>query len=66
MKNILRIFVIKHEDILISAIYTNYFQEKYQNEWAWRIDFTHPVQNDHSVVYKVTNQKQVIFLYATE
>lgn len=56
----------KNEYILISAIYSNYFQEKYEKEWAWRIKFTHPVQNDHSVVYKVTNQKQVIFIYATE
>jgi len=56
----------KYKYILISAIYTNYFQEKYESEWAWRIDFTHPAQNDHSVAYKVTNQKQAIFLYATE
>ena len=48
-----------------SASYTNYFQERYEKESAWRIEFTHPVQNDHSVVYKVTNQKQLIFLYAT-
>lgn len=56
----------KDEYILISAGYTNYFQEKYEKEWAWRIEFIHPVQNDHSVVYKVTNQQRVIFLYATE
>jgi len=42
----------KDEYILISATYTNYFQEKYEEEWAWRIEFIHPVQNDHSVVYK--------------
>lgn len=52
--------------ILISAQYTNYFNEKYEKEWAWKIEFVHPVQNDHSVIYKVRNNKEIIFLYATE
>lgn len=51
----------KDEYILISANYTNYFQEKYEKEWAWRIEFTHPAQNDHSVVYKVSNQNRLSF-----
>ena len=52
--------------ILISVSYTNYFNGAYEKEWAWKIKFVHPIQNDHSVVYKVTNDKQLIFLYATE
>ena len=52
--------------ILISAQYTNYFNEKYEKEWAWKIKFVHPVQNDHSLLYKVRNNKEIIFLYATE
>jgi len=52
--------------ILISAQYTNYFNEKYEKEWAWKIEFVHPVQNDHSLLYKVRNNKEIIFLYATE
>tara|TARA_Y100000031_G_scaffold72626_1_gene80216 strand:- start:456 stop:806 length:351 start_codon:yes stop_codon:yes gene_type:complete len=52
--------------ILISAQYTNCFNEKYQEEWAWKIKFVHPIQNDHSVVYKVTNNKEIIFLYGSE
>jgi len=50
----------------MSADYTNYFNETYEKEWAWEIKFIHPVQNDHSVVYKITNDKQIIFLYASE
>lgn len=57
----------KVEDyILISSQYTNYINEEYQKEWAWVITFIHPVQNDHSVVYKVTNNKEIILLYASE
>lgn len=56
----------KSEYIIISAEYANYFKETRQKEWAWKITFIHPVQTDHSVVYKVTDDKQVIFLYASE
>jgi len=51
--------------ILISAEYTNRFEESKEKEWAWKIIFIHPVQNDHSVVYKVTDDKQIIFLYGS-
>lgn len=57
----------KVEDyILISAQYTNYIDEEYQKDWSWIIKFIHPVQNDHSVVYKVTNDKEIILLYVSE
>ncbi len=52
--------------ILMSANYTKYFNDKIEKNWAWKIVFVHPVQNDHSVVYKITDDKNVIFLYATE
>jgi len=59
-------FFKKSEYIIVSAEYTNYFGGKHQPEWAWKIRFIHPVQNDHSVTYKVTNDRQVIFLNASE
>ena len=52
--------------ILISAQYTNYIDEEYQEDWYWIIKFIHPIQNDHSVVYKVTNDKEIILLYVSE
>ena len=52
--------------ILISANYTNHFNDKFEKIWAWKIVFVHPVQNDHSVAYKITDDKKVVFLYATE
>jgi len=57
----------KIEDyILLSAQYTNYFMEEYQNEWAWKIRFVHPIQNDHSVTYKVTNNGEIFEQEVTE
>ena len=56
----------KTDYILSQAVYTNYFREAYEKEWAWKITFVHPGQNDHSVVYKVTADKQVNFLYGSE
>ncbi len=56
----------KSEYIVISAEYTNYFKQGYQKEWAWKIKFIHPVQNDHSVIYKVTNDREVMFVGASE
>lgn len=51
----------KIEDyILISVKYTNNFNEEKQTEWAWEIKFVHPVQNDHSLTYKITNDGKVI------
>jgi len=34
--------------------------------WAWKIRFVHPIANDHSVEYKVTGGKEVVFLGASE
>lgn len=52
--------------VLISARYTNNFDDKTDKEWGWKIEFLHPVQNDHSLLYKITNDKKVIFLHASE
>ncbi len=56
----------KSEYILTLAQYTNRFGEKSQKTWAWKIRFVHPVANDHSVEYKVTSDRKVIFLQASE
>ena len=56
----------KADYILISAVYTNRFKETPEEEWGWKIMFIHPVQNDHSVVYKVADNREVIFLYGSE
>ena len=52
--------------ILTTAKYTNYINNKIEKSWSWVITFIHPEQNDHSVVYKITDDKEVVFLYATE
>lgn len=58
---------IKKEDfILVSAQYTNYFDNQFQSEWAWYIKFRHPVANDISVTYKVTNDKKIVEIQITE
>jgi len=56
----------KSDYILISAEYTNRLKDKAGHEWAWKIKFVHPEQNDHSVVYKVTDEGEVIYLYGSE
>jgi len=35
-------------------------------DWAWEIKIIHPVANDISATYKITNSKQIIELEATE
>ncbi len=55
----------KSEYIIISAEYTNYSNQEYQKDWFWKIKFVHPVQNDHSIIYKVTNDKKVVFISAS-
>ena len=52
--------------VLISAQYTNDFGDRFDKEWGWKIKFQHLVQNDHSLLYKITNDRKVIFLYASE
>lgn len=57
----------KSEYIIVAIEYTNDFtQTPEDKEWAWKIMFIHPAQNDHHIVYKVTNDKQVVFLYGSE
>ena len=34
--------------------------------WAWKIRFVHPVANDHSVEYRVTGDRKVIFVGGSE
>ncbi len=53
----------KDDYILISINYTNKFKD---NEWAWKIVFVHPKQNDHSATFKVVNQKVITLLSVTE
>ena len=52
--------------LLYSVQYTNNFNSGVDKDWAWKIEFIHPLQNDHSVAYKVTNDGKITFLYATE
>ena len=52
--------------VLVSVNWTNRFSGKFEKDWAWSIVFVHLKQNDHSVIYKVTNDKEVVFLFATE
>lgn len=47
----------KEEFIITSVKYTKYFMEKPQKEWAWIIEFRHPVINDHSFTYKIKDNK---------
>lgn len=41
------------------------YLEKVKDYWAWEIKIIHPVANDISVTYKITNSKQVIELERT-
>lgn len=59
------IFKLK-DYVLISAQYTNDFNNHADEEWGWRIKFQHPIQNDHSLLYKITNDRKIVFLYASE
>ncbi|MBP7216381.1 MAG: hypothetical protein KBA46_03745 [Candidatus Omnitrophica bacterium] len=59
-------YVKKSEYVLVCAEYTNRFNEDIEPVWAWKIRFVHPIYNDHSLVYKVTNDRQVIFIAASE
>ena len=56
----------KSEYILISVEYTRRFGGKRCKAWAWKVRFVHPVANDHSVEYKVTGDRKVVFLGASE
>lgn len=65
-RNIDRNVIKNKEYILICAIYTNTFNKGEEKEWGWKITFIHPQYNDHSVDYKVTNDRKLVFLRATE
>ncbi|MFC1743530.1 hypothetical protein ACFL35_05995 [Candidatus Riflebacteria bacterium] len=54
------------EYILISAQYTKRFDNNLTNNWAWKIRFVHPVINDHSVTYKVTDDRKIVEISVTE
>ena len=54
------------EYILISAEYTNDFNSENQKEWAWKIIFVHPLANDHTITYKITNDKNITEIYISE
>lgn len=56
----------KSEYILTLAQYTSSFGGKRGKTWAWKIRFVHPVANDHSVEYKVTGDRKVVFLGGSE
>ena len=59
-KNVIDGDYFQIEDYIIQKIeYTKYFREEERNEWAWYIRFVHPVANDHSVTYKITNSGEV-------
>ncbi len=42
------------------------YLEKVNDYWAWEIRIIHPIANDISITYKITNSKQVIELGRTE
>jgi len=54
----------KDEYILISLRYTDNFKDS--KDWAWKIVFIHPKQNDHSVTFKVTDRKNIKLMGITE
>lgn len=56
----------KEEYILVSAKYQNYFRDQKQPEWAWYISFVHPLANDHTITYKISNENSVYLIEMTE
>ncbi|MDP2910886.1 MAG: hypothetical protein Q8N76_00895 [Candidatus Omnitrophota bacterium] len=52
--------------ILIKADYINRFEDKEFSEYAWVFTFVHPIHNDHSFTFKVTNDGKISFLSRTE
>ncbi len=52
---------IKANDyILLSVEWTDHYRNNYYGEWSWVVRFVHPVHNDVSWTFKVTNKKKVI------
>ncbi|MFZ2356858.1 MAG: hypothetical protein WAW67_03420 [Candidatus Omnitrophota bacterium] len=41
------------------------YLEKAKDYWAWEIRIIHPIANDISITYKITNSKQIIELERT-
>ncbi|MEI8348903.1 MAG: hypothetical protein WCI77_02020 [Candidatus Omnitrophota bacterium] len=57
---------IKAEDcILLSAEWTNHYRDSYYEEWSWIVRFVHPIHNDVSWTFKVTNTRKVITIEHT-
>jgi hypothetical protein len=56
----------KADFILDSVIYTDYFDDKFQSEWAWYISFRHPIASDITYTYKVTEDKKIVLIRRTE
>jgi hypothetical protein len=52
----------KSEYIITLVQYTRGFKKA----WAWKIRFVHPVANDHSVEYRVTADRKVVYLGGSE
>jgi hypothetical protein len=66
-KRIVDVELFKRKDYLLYSVrYTSNFNGELDKEWAWEVKFIHPLQNDHSVAYKVTNDRKIILLYASE
>ena len=53
-------FAQKKDFILMRADYTDRVDGIRSESWAWEIVFIHPKANDHTIIYKVTNQGVVI------
>lgn len=60
-------YKIRHKDFILTDLkYTDYWEDKFQKDWAWYVTFRHPIANDCSVTYKITNDRKVIEERVTE
>ncbi|MBN1522775.1 MAG: hypothetical protein JW928_09620 [Candidatus Aureabacteria bacterium] len=51
--------------IITKVIYTDYFEEHPKSEWAWYVKFVHPIQNDCTYTFKITDDKKVVLFQET-
>jgi hypothetical protein len=59
--------ILKPNDFIVrSVLYTNYFDEKLENNWSWKITFCHIISSDISYTYKITQKKEVLLIQKTE
>jgi hypothetical protein len=54
------------EYIVMSAEYTTRFDDKKETGWVWKVRIVHPVHNDHSIIFRVTNDEKVTAIGGSE